>query len=122
VDTLADSVAGREGVMLKSLFRCKECCRCGQSQAFRLFGRLGGLIRAKSGVDRAWEPARETHRGRLEVESAHDAMGAGWLSASVGWLKPSKTDPAGEPRWEVCFRVDADAGALSAGAVDAARG
>ena len=61
------------------------------------------------------DPLRDTHRGRLSAEWAYDATGLRYRRYILR-LKQSKTDPTGEENWEVSFRIDRDAGTLSAGA------
>jgi hypothetical protein len=77
--------------------------------------RSGDLIRPKKEAARNWDPARDTHRGRISGEWAFETSGVRYRRIILS-LKPTKTDPTGEEQWEKSFRVDNTPGALSAGA------
>ena len=79
------------------------------------FHRSGDLIRPKREKSRVWDPARDTHRGRITGEWAYDYEGNRYRRLILK-LKPSKTDASGEEHWEKSFRVDQTESALSAGA------
>lgn len=77
--------------------------------------RSGDLIRPKGDTLRPWDPSRDTHRGRVRFEQGRDSSGVSYRRLIVD-MKPSKTDPSGEEKWEVSFRIDPDPSSLSAGA------
>jgi hypothetical protein len=63
------------------------------------FHRSGDLIRPKREKSRVWDLARDTHRGRITGEWAHDYEGNRYLRLILK-LKPSKTDASGEEHWK----------------------
>lgn len=77
--------------------------------------RSGDLIRPKSEMARAWNPKRDTHRGRLSFEDQKDRSGRTIGKRVVIILKPTKTDQTGEMGLVKSFIIDDDPLALSAG-------
>lgn len=72
--------------------------------------RAGDLILPKRGKRAVWDPARETHLGRLQGKLLADGRRRLELL-----LKPTKTDPTGEKHFSKTFLTDPDAQAISAG-------
>lgn len=58
--------------------------------------RAGDLIRVRGEEGRAWLPERDTHRARVAVTVARNALGQAIGAGLKLTLKPTKTDRAGE--------------------------
>jgi hypothetical protein len=80
--------------------------------------RSGDLLRGKKGRGRTqWNPALDTHLGRLSVEAVRAPDGIITRRRRIILaLKPTKTDPTGERGFEKTFIIDKDPDSLSAGA------
>lgn len=72
------------------------------------------VIRPPDDKSRRWDPARDTHIGRITWEDVNPAENCG-CKTRVRWrLKPSKTDTGGGKCFEKTFLVDGNRIAISA--------
>ena len=102
--------------------RCGDLMRyvAGNSVAGSLICRCGDLMR--SGAERLrslarvpWDPARDSHRGRVTFSSVSGGAGCGASVRMTLRMKPHKTDLAGKCNDDKTFLCDPDASSLSAG-------
>jgi len=78
--------------------------------------RPGDLIRSANEAQRKWNPAKDTHRGRLRPEVAMTSENKPLGTKLVLTLKPVKNDQRNERIMEKSFIIDKHPNALSAGA------
>ena len=78
--------------------------------------RCGDLIRPKRNPRSvvAWDPSRDTHRGRVKVVPAYASDGSLCGRSVELCLKPTKTDLEGSVRFSVYYPYDPHPGSLSA--------
>lgn len=78
--------------------------------------RSSDILRPTTDKDRKWMPSKDTHVGRILWEPVNPNGYRGCKTQMLWRLKPSKTDQAGETRFEETFLVDHDPNVISAGA------
>lgn len=114
ISLLADDMRAIRAVMqLDDLKDLTYCARL--ASQFQGVMRSSNILRPSDGKARRWDPKKDTHVGRITWEDVDPAANGGRKTRMRWRLKPSKTDPGGEKRFEKTFLVDGDRNAISDG-------